>query len=451
MFDLSESTIRFTPSEKLTLLGAYAVTLTSDLTDLAGNPLEPYEFDFRMADGEWKPVAALGSGFNPQVALDDEGNGVVAWYDNGPNLWAAATDDNGGFGTPVSLALSTRPSEMSLAMLATGAAIAVWLEDSRVRASRFAGSAWSAPTYIDQGAGADSASGLAIASNRDGVAVAAWDSYDAAGSISTLFASRLTTSGLGVGVPITTTPHMTPVLAVAPNGTATLLSVSSSSETDTVWVSRSTGSTWSSPATIDTVQRTDPNQSTITRSVSQRALASDGDGRLLGVWTVFTSGAGSDAPVDARYARSSASGTWAAPTGFGDRRGSLALAGSADGSALVVFNESLAAGLQLMRYTPNDGWAQLNSFGGLAGGRGGVWTSITTDPLGNGLVIWSIETMKASRFVASDSPPVWSDPATTLAPEAASYPVSVGLSRRGAGIAAWSAGSGSPAARRFDF
>jgi hypothetical protein len=104
-----------------------------------------------------------------------------------------------------------------------------------------------------------------------------------------------------------------------------------------------------------------------------------------------------------------------------------------------------------MRYTPNDGWAQLNSFGGLAGGRGGVWTSITTDPLGNGLVIWSIETMKASRFVASDSPPVWSDPATTLAPEAASYPVSVGLSRRGAGIAAWSAGSGSPAARRFDF
>jgi hypothetical protein len=70
------------------------------------------------------------------------------------------------------------------------------------------------------------------------------------------------------------------------------------------------------------------------------------------------------------------------------------------------------------------------------------------DALGNGSVVWSLEGAKTSRFVAEDTLPAWSDPATTLSAEGASS-VGVGLSGRGAGIAAWSGAS--LAARRFDF
>ena len=451
LFDLSGSTLTFTPSERLTLLGEYSVTLTSDLTDVAGNPLDgPYDFEFRMADGEWKPVVTLAGGLNPQVALDRDGNGVVAWHDSNANLWAAATDNDDGFGTPVQLILSTSASEVRVAMLGSRSAVVVWLENSRVRASRFNGSAWSAPTYIDQGAGADSASGLVMATNQDGVAVAAWISWEATGSVSTMFASRLTTSAFGVAVPITTTASLAPVLSMSPNGTATLLSVSTTTETDTVWVSRSTGSTWSSPATIDTIPRKDPARAAVTMAVSQRALVADGEGNLLGVWTIYTSGAGSDAPVEARYARASATGTWGTPTAFGDRRGGVALGGAADGSAVAIFGESLALGVQFLRYTPAAGWAQLNSFGGTPGGRGGVWTSIAADALGNGLAVWSIDGVNASRFVAGAAQSEWSTPATTLAAVGAASQMSVGLSRVGAGIAAWGSGSSTVAAR-FDF
>ena len=97
--------------------------------------MRPMSSVFQMADGVWKSAATLGAGLTPQVALDAQGNGVVAWL-NGTSLWGAATGSGNGFQTPDDLAIGENVYQMKLATTGVQNAVAVWIEGARLRSSR---------------------------------------------------------------------------------------------------------------------------------------------------------------------------------------------------------------------------------------------------------------------------------------------------------------------------
>jgi len=88
-------TASYTPARALGLLSPYTATLTTAIEDLSGQPLEiSHTWSFRTRDGQWgKPVEIgnVGNAFDPQVALDPNGNAVAVWWQwNGTrlNIWA---------------------------------------------------------------------------------------------------------------------------------------------------------------------------------------------------------------------------------------------------------------------------------------------------------------------------------------------------------------------------
>ncbi|MGQ9616918.1 MAG: Ig-like domain-containing protein [Spirochaetota bacterium] len=73
----------------LNLLSTYEITLTTGITDFAGNPLEnEYKWSFTTRDGAWDDTASIVSETNnyfkglPMVAFDAPGKANVIWYDD---------------------------------------------------------------------------------------------------------------------------------------------------------------------------------------------------------------------------------------------------------------------------------------------------------------------------------------------------------------------------------
>lgn len=73
----------------LNLLATYEITLTTGITDLAGNPLEnEYKWSFTTRDGAWDATASIVSERDdyfkglPMVAFDAPGKANVIWYDD---------------------------------------------------------------------------------------------------------------------------------------------------------------------------------------------------------------------------------------------------------------------------------------------------------------------------------------------------------------------------------
>lgn len=454
--DVATDLVTFTPSSRFALLGNVTVTLGAEITDLAGNALAdaPYEWSFQLADGVWHAAgAALGEGSAPQTASDQSGS-VVGWTES-DLIWAAATDaSEDGFGAPISVTASAAPGDFQMGSIGGGAALAVWIEYPRIRSSRFTpGNGWSSPAFIDQ-SGAEGASGLRLATNEAGYAVAAWLSTTDGGASRSVSGNRFAGSAWGTATPLasSTTQSFTDVaVSVSDNGLAAAFCTQLDDQLETAWVSSRSANSWSTPATVESLIRRNPNASNELKTVSQRAINVENSGRMLAVWTVYTSGIGSNPPVETRFVRSSTNGTWGAFDSFGDRRGALWLAGNGSGDALAAFSYSASAGLVPMRYTPNNGWSALTGFDGTNGVNGGMYVDLAMDAAGNGLMFWNpLDTPRAARYVAGSAGAQWSAPPTELSGDSA-FGVSVSVSRvRGNGVAAWLDQDG-VRARRFDF
>jgi hypothetical protein len=452
--DTDGNRVTFTPDAPLSLLGEYTITLTPELTDLAGNPLDgaPYEWTFRMKDGSFGESAALGEGYGAQVAIDSNGNAFVVWPQaSATGLWVVVNDrTTDGFSEPVPLELAAQPTDLQVGVIGPGQILAAWVESARVRASTFTrAGGWTEPTSIDAGAH-DSAFYLNLATHEDGYAAAVWRS-DVNGSPTTRYVmgTRFTRSDGFSAAQVTSNTTLslsTPIVTIAPNGTATVFCTEYDNQTEWVWLRTRSGASWSSAIPLETVARKDPNNSNTTLSVSQRALAADRNGRVLVAYTLYKSGAGANPPIETRYVRSAANGTFGTPVDFGDRRGALLLTGVANGDALAVFSNGVADGLHTVRYTTANGWTSLNDFAGVAA-QGGAYIDLGADLLGNGLLVWNLyDHTRWSRFVPGTGAE-WAEE-QTLADGGG--PVAVAVSTRGPGIAAWAA-SGTVSAARFDF
>ena len=153
---------------------------------------------FRRAGGEWQAPVDLseedpsenwrGEPYEPQVAIDEQGDAVVVWsrgYGESGDVMSAFKPSGGAWQAPVDLSPpGTSDGDAQVAFDGQGNALAVWDgEDGTVQSeSKPAGGAWQAPVDIGHGGGPQ------VAFDERGDALAAWvgaDGIQTAGYVAT--------------------------------------------------------------------------------------------------------------------------------------------------------------------------------------------------------------------------------------------------------------------------
>ena len=209
-FDAATNVATFTPDNAWNMIALYTATLSTAITDTAGNALaNAVTWSFTITDGTMRTAAAVDQGaadsFIPELAVDASGNVISVWIrDSGigpPDIWtnrySAAT---GTWGT--SQALETDVGfafNPVLAMDAAGNAIAVWDQDdsmavAKIWARRYdaTNDTWGTAVMISDSG--DYAQLPNIAIEPGGSAIAVWEEDDGIGGFN-VRASRYSASG----------------------------------------------------------------------------------------------------------------------------------------------------------------------------------------------------------------------------------------------------------------
>jgi hypothetical protein len=147
----------FTPTERLSLLATYEVSVSAGVTDVGGNPLkEPFTSSFTVRDGTWSAKrsiftdATIDSG-RQDVASDAQGNTLFVWttrsdeVSNNPYVaYARWNDHASGLKAEVRLDDCTDYcDDLRVAVSPEGDAIVAWTTNQRlVRARRYVRGAW---------------------------------------------------------------------------------------------------------------------------------------------------------------------------------------------------------------------------------------------------------------------------------------------------------------------
>ena len=150
---------------------------------------------FRPAGGDWQAPVDLSEEphgedwrwepYEPQVAIDEQGDAVVVWTQGEKGVLSAFKPSGGAWQTPVDLSPpGTSDGDAQVAFDGQGNALAVWDgEDGTVQSeSKPAGGAWQAPVDIGHGGGPQ------VAFDERGDALAAWvgaDGIQTAGYVAT--------------------------------------------------------------------------------------------------------------------------------------------------------------------------------------------------------------------------------------------------------------------------
>jgi hypothetical protein len=140
---------------------------------------------FRSAGGDWQAPVDLSEEphgedwrwepYEPQVAIDEQGDAVVVWTQGEKGVLSASKPSGGAWQTPVDLAPpGTSDEDAQVAFDGQGNALAVWDgEDGTVQSeSKPAGGAWQAPVDIGHGGGPQ------VAFDGQGDALVAWTGED---------------------------------------------------------------------------------------------------------------------------------------------------------------------------------------------------------------------------------------------------------------------------------
>jgi hypothetical protein len=182
--NMNTHTATLTPNQMLNLLTPYTATLSTAITDLAGNALAG-EFNWSFTTEDGRPgMAELietgdGDAVNPQIAMDANGNAIAVW----------SQVDNSGPDTPL-----------------------------RIYANRYSAERWGLPELIGTPPGNGWASQIAIDAN--GNAIAVWWQQD--GTTFNIYANRYSGGRWGIAELIEFTDDITiaPQIAVDANGNA---------------------------------------------------------------------------------------------------------------------------------------------------------------------------------------------------------------------------------------
>jgi hypothetical protein len=130
--------------------------------------------------GEWSPTVDISTGEEVKVAVDDAGNAIAVWNDNG-SIKSASLPFGGSWSSPTTL--STKGAEgdpgLTLAMNASGYTVAVWIEydtnSTVIKTSTLQfGDSWSKAFEVPLSAPRLLLKGLDVALGRAGNATLVW-------------------------------------------------------------------------------------------------------------------------------------------------------------------------------------------------------------------------------------------------------------------------------------
>lgn len=185
-FDASSKTATFTPTQSLAVLSTYTATLTTGITNLAGDPLSAaFNWSFTTADGSLSSTAQqvqsdTANLVDPKIAYSADGSATAIWQASffAGRLWANHYSPADGWGTPSMLQTDTTTNLTNYQLVAddNGNAFVIWSQGSAsIWVSYYSSTtnSWDTPQQIN-GVVTDRAGGPGIALHADGTAMAVW-------------------------------------------------------------------------------------------------------------------------------------------------------------------------------------------------------------------------------------------------------------------------------------
>ncbi|WP_028672398.1 Ig-like domain-containing protein [Saccharospirillum impatiens] len=416
-FDPTNNEVSFLPDNTLSMLTTYTTTLSTDITDLAGNALgSAHTWSFTTADGTWKVPTLIetdnaGDARDPQIAIDAEGNALAIWAQidvTGSNTYANRYTAGLGWGAATLIETNNagRVGAPQIAFDAEGNAVAVWYQADGIRFNIYSnryttGSGWGTATLIETEDAGD-AIHPQVAVDTSGNVLAVWEQSD--GNQFSIYANRYTPgSGWGSTTLIETDNAgnaRSPQIAFDASGNALAVwkQTDGSGARFNIHANRYTaGSGWGTATLI---------QIDNSGNADYPQIAVDAEGNALAVWSQLD-----DTRYNIHANRYTPGSGWGSATLIQIDNASNAyipqVVFDTSGYALAVWEQydDSQFNIHANRYTPGSGWgtATLIETDNLGSARS---PQIAFDSSGNAMAVWyqsdgTRHNILANRYTAS--------------------------------------------------
>jgi len=283
-------------------LTAYTATLTTDITDLAGNALtEPYSWGFTTEDGQWSTAqnietVAENASF-PQIATDPSGNAIAVWmqeFEGQSRIWTNRYNKETDNWTTASLIENTVAEGSAqfpqIAMDKNGNGLVVWKQNQGFNYSiwssyyNFSDSTWSDAQLIGIVDEASVAYSEVVFDNQ-GNAIAVWNQTD--GDENSIWANRYSAInnswGIAEAIEQTIDDTYEPKIAIDNNGNALVIWHQRDGAVKSIWANRysAINNSWGTPVVIETGD----GDARLADGVSNAQIAIDTAGNGIAVWS----------------------------------------------------------------------------------------------------------------------------------------------------------------------
>jgi hypothetical protein len=396
-FDGGTNTASFAPDSKMAMLTSHTATLTTGITDLAGNALASNQtWSFTTTDGAWGTTPATVDTSDTEdnnsgrVVVDEQGNATAVWlqFAGGTNSVVASRYVPGtGWGTPELLENAAGDAGgVELAVDASGNVFAVWQQADGlgvwgIWASRYdvGTTTWSTAVQID--GDTHDAGQPQVAVDGSGNAIVVWNETD--GTRNNIWASRYAAGNWSTAAKIEnddTTEATAPAIAMDPAGNAIVVwHLGDGFLSGDIMATHYTGGTWNTTAVV-------VDSDTNANLALGAQVAMDSNGNAIAVWVQ------DDGSVINVWANRYDGGTeaWGTATVIADGTGNgmdpqVAVDGS--GNALVVWIQSNGNDVWSNRFTvASTTWGTAEKLDNLAGAT--MAPQIAMDATGHGVAVW---------------------------------------------------------------
>jgi hypothetical protein len=460
-FDGSNNVATLTPTADLSILTTYTATLSTQITDLNGNPLAAdYSWSFTTTEGAWGTAEMIEDNAEdastPQIAFDSSGNAIAVWSQNNGadinpvnNIWANHFDGSTAEWGAAELIEADAGDAISpqVAVDNSGNAIAVWSQSNGITNSiwtnRFDGTVWGTAETIETGL--LNAISPRVAIDSSGNAIAVWSQSEGLLTpIDNIMANRFDGTVWGTAESIesiNTGDAAFPQVAFDSSGNAIAVWQQNDGSVDNIMANRFDGTVWGAAESIEVDAG----------NAASPQVAFDSSGNAIAVWS--QNNVAETNPVDDIMANRFDGTVWGTAESIEADAGDAAfpqIAIDSSGNAIAVWSQNNVAetdpvdNIMANRFNGTV-WGTAESIEADAGNAASP--QVAFDSSGNAIAVWSqnnvaetdpVDNIMANRFNGT----VWSTAESIEADAGNAASPQVALDSSGNAIAVWSQNDG---------